>query len=188
MDQPVEINLIEQCRSGDKVSFKKLVEIHQPFIYAVAFRLLCSNFESEEIVQETFIRVWKNLGSFNPEKQFRTWLYKITVNLCYDKMRAQRHLKNTIHPDNILLLNFANNENVEEEIINRDLAALILTLTGKLTPKQKVVFTLVEVEGFSFDEVSEITGLTHEKISSNLYCAHRFIKEKLECIDENADN
>jgi RNA polymerase sigma-70 factor (ECF subfamily) len=85
-------------------------------------------------------------------------------------------------------LSFTNTENVEQEIINRDLAALILTLTDKLTPKQKVVFTLVELEGLSFDEVSEVTGLTHEKISSNLYCAHRFIKEKLECIDENADN
>jgi RNA polymerase sigma-70 factor (ECF subfamily) len=162
------------------------VENNQSFVYSIAFRMLCNSFEAEEIVQETFIRVWKNLKRFNNEMQFTTWLYKIAVNLCYDKMKAGKPFKNNVSIDfkNNVVFTIASLENTESQIINKDLAAIIIFLTDELTPKQKLVFTLTELEGLSNEDIAKITGLTPQKIKSNLYCAKQTIRQKLEAIIE----
>jgi RNA polymerase sigma-70 factor (ECF subfamily) len=186
MDHHTVRSLIDQSKSGDKRSFRKIVELNQGFAYAVAFRLLCNDYETEETVQEAFIRVWKHLDDFNPDMQFRTWLYKIVVNLCYDRMKAAK-ITNAIQPDleSSFLLNLPSSENIEAGIINRETAQIIRYLTANLTPKQRLVFTLVELEGLTSTEVVEISGLTPEKIKSNLYCARQVIRKKLECLEEN---
>jgi RNA polymerase sigma-70 factor, ECF subfamily len=186
MDQHTVNSLISQSINGNQNSFRKLIEHHQPFVYAVSFRMLCNDYETEEIVQETFIRVWKNLERFNPSMQFRTWLYKIAVNLCYDRIKAAKRFENNHSLDDYgsLILNYAGQDNPESTLISKDTALIIQMLTQDLTPKQKVVFTLIELECLPFEEVAEITGLSHEKIKSNLYCARQNIKKLLSLIEE----
>lgn len=60
-------------------------------VYTLAFRLLCNDEDAKDIVQETFIKVWKHLGSFNPEFKFSTWLYKIAANQCYDILKTAKY-------------------------------------------------------------------------------------------------
>ncbi len=190
MDQHTVKSLINQSLNGDKTSFRKLLEFYQPFAYATAFRLVCNEYESEEIVQEAFIRVWKNLDRFDCNMRFTTWLYKIVVNLSYDKIRTARILQNKTDFDlsNYAILNKSSAENIESGLINRELAEIIRILTGKLTPRQKLVFTLSELEGLSVDEIKTITGLTSQKIKSNLYCARQNIREKLDRIENRREN
>jgi RNA polymerase sigma-70 factor (ECF subfamily) len=186
MNQQTLNSLISQSQKGDTTAFRKLVEGHQGFVYATAFRLLCNEFDSEEVVQETFIRVWKHVKNFNTEMRFTTWLYKISVNLCYDKIKTNKRFYNRVHFDieNSLIINHPSIENIENAVINRELAEIIRYLTGELTPKQKLVFTLTEMEGLAVEEIVTITGLTPQKIKSNLYCAKQTIKEKLMTIEE----
>ncbi|HLO57641.1 MAG TPA: RNA polymerase sigma factor [Bacteroidales bacterium] len=190
MDQQTVNSLISQSINGNQNSFRKLIEHHQPFVYAVAFRMLCNDYETEEIVQETFIRVWKTLERFDTGMQFRTWLYKIAVNLCYDRIRAVKRLSgnHSINDYGSLILNYAGSEDPETTLINKDTALVIRVLTQDLTPKQKVVFTLIELECLPVEEVAEITGLSHEKIKSNLYCARQNIKKLLSLIEEKEMN
>jgi len=186
MDQETVKLLISQSIQGDTASFRKLVEFHQPFAYASAFRLLCDDYEAEEIVQEAFIRVWKHLKDFKLEMRFTTWLYKIVMNLCYDKMKSNRTHQNRMHYDfeSSVILNLPSYENIEANLINHDLAQIIRFFTAELTPRQKLVFTLTELEGFSVDEITVLTGMSPDKIKSNLYCARQNIKNKLIRIEE----
>jgi RNA polymerase sigma-70 factor (ECF subfamily) len=186
MDQQTEKCLIDKCQKGDTDAFRKLVEAHQGFVYAATFRLLCNDFDAEEATQETFIKVWKNMTRFNNEMRFTTWLYKIAVNLCYDKIKVNNRLRNRVQfdYDHSVILNYASIENIENSVINRELAEIIRFLTGELTPKQKLVFTLTELECLTVDEINAITGLSPEKIKSNLYCAKQTIKVKLSQIEE----
>jgi len=181
MDQQTVKLLISHSNHGDTDSFRKLVEFHQPFAYAAAFRLLCNDYEAEEIVQEAFIRVWKHLKDFKVEMRFTTWLYKIVINLCYDRIKANKVRHNRIHYDmeSSVILNQSSSENIEASLINHDLAQMIRFFTGELTPRQKLVFTLSELEGLSVEEITVITGLSPDKIKSNLYCARQNIKNKL---------
>ena len=131
MDQQTVKLLISQSIHGDTKSFRKLVEFHQPFAYASAFRLLCNDYDAEEIVQDTFIRVWKHLKDFKVDMRFTTWLYKIVVNLCYDKIKANKARHRLMHYDleSSVILNQPSSENIEANLINHDLAQIIRFLT-----------------------------------------------------------
>ncbi len=63
----------------------------QPLVFRLAFRLLCDEDEARDITQETFVKVWLSLKTYNQENRLSTWLYKITCNTCYDRLRSLRH-------------------------------------------------------------------------------------------------
>jgi RNA polymerase sigma-70 factor, ECF subfamily len=184
MNQLTVTNLIHRSRENDLEAFRALVEGHQSFVFSVAFRLLCNEDNAKDVAQETFIRVWKHLFSFKEEMKFTTWLYKIATNLCYDQLKSEnrRNHHEVCAIEDSALFNIASDENLEKTLINSELAKTIRFLTNQLTPKQKLVFTLRELEGLEIDEIKVITGLSPEKIKSNLYCARQNIREKLEKI------
>ncbi len=182
MHQSTVKELIVLSRQNDSQAFRKLVEAHQAMVYTLAFRLLCNDDDAKDIVQETFIKVWKNLERFKPELKFSTWLYTIAANQCYDKLRKAKHNYTLRLDDTNVISEFISNENIEKTIINEELSQIILSLTGNLTPKQKLVFTLRDLEGLEIEEIISITGLSAEKIKSNLYLARQFIRKKIENI------
>ena len=171
--------LIERSRSGDKKAFEKLVIEFQTTVFRLAFRILCNEDEAKDIVQETFIKVWLNLDKYRAQYSFVTWIYKIVCNLCYDSLRKINYRFETIHDD----FHQVSADDVEQSIINNDLKSLIIMFTKQLTPKQKLVFTLSEIEELSVEEIELITGLSPEKIKSNLYLAKKQIKEKMNKIN-----
>lgn len=172
--------LIVLCRQNDAGAFRKLVESHQPMVYSLAFRMLCNEEDARDIVQETFIKVWKYLPRYNTELKFTTWLYAISTNLCYDKLKAAKR-KPVTRPFDLESLNrFTANENPEQTFVNKELADLISLLTGELTPKQKMVFTLRDLEGLEIEEIESITKLSAGKIKSNLYLARQYIRKRLD--------
>jgi len=173
--------LIEESKRNDGKAFRKIVENYQSMIYSLAFRLLCDEEEAKDIVQETFIRVWINLSKYNPEKKFSTWMYAIATNLCFDKLKAsKRHYRDVTIDEK--LNDLVSSENVEQVIINAELVNIIVALTGTLTPKQKIVFTLRDLESMEIEEVIQITGLSAKKIKSNLFLARQAIRKKLGCL------
>jgi RNA polymerase sigma-70 factor (ECF subfamily) len=184
MQQSAITELVIQSLQGNVQAFKKLVETHQALVYSLAFRILCNEDEAKDIVQETFIRVWRHLNRYNAEMKFTTWLFAIASNLCYDRLRAlkRKAIFHSIGKVNLYHFNFQSPENIELNIINSELAKIIMALTHEMTPKQKLVFTLRDLEGLEVDEIITITGLTAEKIKSNLYLARQFIRKKLENI------
>ena len=172
--------LLIQCRTKNEVAFRKLVEVYQAMVFAYAYRLLCNADDAEDIVQETFLRVWKHVNNYKLEMNFKTWLFKIVTNLCYDRLRFNKRKRIAQKTSIDALMHFQSNENIETEFINSELATIINTLTNELTPKQKLVFTLRDIEGFEVNEIEEITKLSSGKIKSNLYLARQFIRMKLE--------
>jgi RNA polymerase sigma-70 factor, ECF subfamily len=180
MHQSTVNELIILSRQNDAQAFRKLVEAHQYMVYTLAFRLLCNDEDAKDIVQETFIKVWKHLHSFNSELKFSTWLYSIAAHECYDKLRKTKHNNSLRLDDQNRICEFISNENIERTLINAELSQIILALTGNLTPKQKLVFTLCDLEGLEVDEIKSITGLSSAKIKSNLYLARQFIRKKVE--------
>jgi len=184
MDQFLIDKYIAQSKQGDSEAFRKLVEEYRSYVFSLSFRLLCNEDDANDAVQETFIRVWTHLQSFKSEMRFSTWLYKIATNVCYDRIKALKRGNNLISLtlDDAILLNQPSLENIEAAVINDELGKIIKFITNELTPKQKLVFTLRDLEGLEVDEIVAITGLSPKKIKSNLYCARQYIREKLENI------
>jgi RNA polymerase sigma-70 factor (ECF subfamily) len=171
--------LINLSKNGDKTAFGELINTYQNLVYSVAFRLVANEDFAKDIAQETFLRVWLNLHKYNKKYKFSTWIYKIATNICYDFLRKHKQ-KNFVQIDIESVKSLIiSKENVEEKIINEELKSLILYFTNELSPKQKIVFTLSDIEDLETDEIEKITGLSAEKIKSNLYLARKNIKEKL---------
>jgi RNA polymerase sigma-70 factor (ECF subfamily) len=172
---------INHSRQGDTKSFELLINNYQSMVFRLAFRLLCDEEDAKDIVQETFIKAWFNLNKYNSDYKFATWIYKIACNLIYDRLRSQKYIfRKTASVDIDDITNTVFSENIEKTLINKDLKNIILYFTHKLPSKQKLVFTLRDIEELEVDEVEKITGMSAEKIKSNLHLARKYIREKLE--------
>lgn len=174
-----EPDQIEKSQNGDIHAFRQLVENNQAFAYAVAFRFTGDRTEAEDITQEAFIKLWKNIKKYRPEIKLRTWLYKIIMNLCFDFLKSARHkqrLKNINIDLSPPIYDEVNNEKQKDDF---EMLGVIVRLSKQLTPKQQSVFILRDLEALSVEEVSEITGMEHGQIKSNLYYARLKIREGL---------
>lgn len=182
MNQDLLKEIIHRSRNNDADAFRRLVEGHYSFVFSLSFRLLCNHDDAKDAAQETFIRVWKHLTRYDDRVKFTTWLYKIAVNICYDRLKSMKrnsnHMAGSAEIQQLLVQPSA--DNPENTLINNDLAQIVRFFTDSLTPKQKLVFTLSDLEQMEVNEIKEITGLSPAKIKSNLYLARKFIREKLE--------
>ncbi|QEH40489.1 RNA polymerase sigma factor [Chitinophaga sp. XS-30] len=170
---------IARCQQGDTAAFGQIVTLYQSQIFAYVFRLVGNEDDAKDVVQETFLRAWTYCKTYDPKFRFRTWLYTIATNCSYDYLRSKKTLVPYAEENIILLSDQLANSNLEQQLLNRNIASVIAQLTHSLTPKQKLVFTLKYLEGLETEEITVITRLTAEKVKSNLYLAKKNIKEAL---------
>ncbi|GHT06758.1 DNA-directed RNA polymerase sigma-70 factor [Bacteroidia bacterium] len=175
--------LIDCSQQGDTKAFGRLMTEYQLLVFRLAFRLLGDDNQAKDMVQEVFIKIWLQINKYKPQYSFSTWIYKITCNLCYDKLRSMKQFPEfTKLPDAIREPDMASSENIEASVINNELKELILYFTNELSPKQKLIFTLSDIEALDTEEIVAITGLSAGKIKSNLYLARKQIKDKINAI------
>jgi RNA polymerase sigma-70 factor (ECF subfamily) len=177
----IDIKLIEECRSGNFNNFRKLVELTTPFAYSVAFRMLGDEDLAKDIVQETMVTIWQKLKKIKTAGVYKTWIYRIVINKCYDQMRRKKRNPEFIADEQTWVL-IANriSEGPSAALENKEISNIISILTERLSPKQKAVFVLSDLEEMSNDEVAEITGLGKSAVKSNLHYARKSISEMVE--------
>lgn len=183
MNQEKIQELVRRSQRDDTAAFAQLVAEFQPLAFRLAFRLLCDEDEARDMVQEAFVKVWLSLKKYNGESRFSTWLYKITCNTCYDRLRSLRHSPLDHESDFTDSVNMVSGDNIEMAISNKQLKDLILLYTNELSPQQRLIFMLRDVEELDMAEVQTITGLSPEKIKNTLYLARKNIRNKMNQID-----
>jgi RNA polymerase sigma-70 factor (ECF subfamily) len=180
MIDQIHPEIINRCKVKDKEAFGQLVNFYQEFVFSLAFRITGNEEDARDIVQESFIRVWKHIGNFKMEVRFSTWLYRIVSNLGIDYLRS-KHKKLNVSLDEFssLFKNLINHQHPEIELINSDLGKLIGLLSEELSPVQRMIFTLRYMQDVETDEIVQLTGLSADNIKSNLCHARKIIREKL---------
>ena len=177
----IDLKLIEECRSGNLGNFRKLVELTSPFAFSVAFRMLGDEEQAKDVVQETMVTIWQKLKKIRSAEVYKTWIYRIVVNKCYDQMRRRkRNPEFSADEKTWALISERISDGFGSDLENNELASVILLLTNNLSPKQKAVFVLSDIEQMSNDEISAITGMSKSGIKSNLYYARKSISEMVE--------
>jgi RNA polymerase sigma-70 factor (ECF subfamily) len=177
----IDNKLIEECRGGNMRNFTKLVGLSSPVAFSVAFRILGDEDQAKDVVQETMVTIWQKLKKIKSPEVYKSWMYRIVVNKCYDKLRIRRRNPEFV-ADELTWAHISNriSEDTSSDLENDETAQIINQLTNKLSPKQKVVFILSELEDMQSDEISEITGLSKSAIKANLYYARKNISELVE--------
>ena len=177
----IDIKLIEECRGGNLNNFRKLLELTSPFAFSVAFRILGDEDQAKDVVQETLIIIWQKIKKINSTEGYNKWIYRIVVNKCYDQLRKSKR-KPEFVPDEMAWTLLADSiaDGASSELENNEMALIINLLASKLSPKQKTVFVLSDIQQLSSDEISEITGMSKSGIKANLHYARKSISEWIE--------
>lgn len=170
---------ITKSQQGDAVAFGQIVALYQSKIFAYVFRLVGNENDAKDVVQETFLKAWTYCKTYKSSFRFSTWLYTIATNCSYDYLHTKKHLILCEEDNMILLSDQLANCDLEQQLLNRNIATIIAQLTQTLTPKQKLVFTLKYLEGLETEEITIITKLSAEKVKSNLYLAKKNMQEAL---------
>lgn len=168
-----------QCR--DLAAFEQLVRKYQPYAFSLAMKFLCDEAEASDVVQESFLRVWKNIHRYDPNQRFTTWLYKIVANLCVDRFRALKRSRSIfLSRDRDPVMEDLPDERDWETLRSHEqLAEIIRMLSNQLSRTQKLVFTLRDLQDLTVEEVVEITGLSIGSVKTNLHYARKSIRDVL---------
>lgn len=171
--------MVRCIRNGDHTAFRTLVEMYQQPAYRLAFRIIANEEEARDAVQESFIRIWQRIGSFDPGREFLPWMYRILVNTSTDRLRKiSRHTM--IAMDQVSQKPGIIGQYDPGELADkRELTLLIKEIAEMLPEKQKLVFILRDIEGMASAEVESIMEMPETSVKSNLYYARKSVKERL---------
>lgn len=173
-----ENQILARCKDGDRESFRWVVTTYQQRIFSVALKMLADEEEAKDVVQETFICVWQKLDAYDLQRLFSTWLYTIATRLCLNRLKQMR----TVHSlslDEQALHRFAADADSYRALENCEWVSIVRLLAEGLSAKQRLVFTLCQLEGLPSSEVEQITGLDARQVKSNLYVARQTIRKRL---------
>ena len=169
-------------KSGKEEGFNRLVLRHKDRIYGLCLRLLARDpHEAEDAAQETFVKVYHALRDFRMESKFSSWLYRIAVNTCKNRMvsRSYRESRNRLDPETVdgdMALSAPAPDQVLEDKGKRE---RIESAIARLPEEQRVLVVLRDVEGRSYEEIAETTGLNPGTVKSRLNRGRGQLKEWL---------
>ena len=169
-----DATLMAHIRDGSHQAFSVLVRRHTQRFYAVAYRFLRHRQNSEDIVQEAFIKLWEQPGLWQPDKQakFTTWFYRVVVNLCLDRQKRKAPMQ--IAED----MDFADETpGQEDNLVSRETQKQLEQAIDALPERQKTALNLCFSEGVSNQEAADIMGLKLKALQSLLIRAKTTLKE-----------
>lgn len=176
-----DLKLIEECREGDLNNFRRLIESTSPFAFTVAFRMLGDEELAKDVVQETMVVIWQKLKRIKSAEAYKTWIYRIVLNKCYDELRKRkRNPETAVDMKTWAIIADTISDGSVSILENEETGAIINLLSAKLSPKQKAVFVLADIEEMTADEISSITGMRKAGIKANLHYARKNISKMIE--------
>lgn len=171
--------LVQRAQAGDELAFREVVERYQGKVFSIIYGILRNRNDAEDIAQQVFAKVYFSIGNFDFRSSLLTWIYKITVNECYDYLRKKRVRKLVYESD------FSQEDSqrlessepsvdgaapVDTRLANRD---LLLKLLEKISEEDRNLILLKEVEGHSVQELAEMTGINENTIKVKLFRARQ---------------
>jgi len=175
--------LIKKFKEGDKSSFEKIVNLYASRVSNIIYHILGGNSSYvDDLSQEVFIKIYKNLEYFRQESRFSTWIYRITVNTVWDYLRKQKNRKavslDKLQEDGLTRVT-AQNESVRANVKREELKEILGKLINEIPLKYRTVLILKEIEDLSYKEIAKIIGCSIGTVESRLYRARMALKEKI---------
>ena len=189
-----DFDLIQAINSGQTEKFHDLVKRYEQKLYNFSLRMCRNPSDAEDMIQDTFLNVFKYLKNFRYETKFKNWLYKVAASTCIKKRR-----KSKFAPDKELSLDeFLPNDEAEkpdhvpewallplDKLLNEELASVINRTIISIPKKYRVVVVLRDIEGFSTAETAQILNLSPSNVKVRLHRARLYLRDKLKGYFEN---
>lgn len=167
-------NLIDQLQQGNESAFSALYDMYSKPLYRNLLCLVKDEDVAQELLQDLFMKIWEIRERIEPEKSFKSFLYKIAENLAYSHFRQIAKNERLIAKLIISSVEFVTN--AEDAIIVKENHALLQRAISSLSPQAKQVYTLCKLEGKSYEEVSHQLGISPKTISAHIVKANKDVR------------
>ena len=183
-----ENNLIIAAQNGDKTAFEELIYRYDKNVLGIAYSYIGNNEDAKDIYQEVFLRVYKGIKKFEFRSEFSTWLYRVTTNVCLTyrsqkKKFAYSSLDEEINDEDgeqrSLADTIADGGSSDERALGSEISEHIDNGLEKLSPQQRMVFTLKHYKGYKIKEISTIMNCTEGTVKNYLFFATQKMREYL---------
>lgn len=176
-------DLVLRCLKNDQAAYHRLLEKYRRPVYGIVRRMIPDDEDARDLSQESFIRAFRNLNQFDPERRFSSWLFRIAHNLCIDHYRRRKL-------DTVPMVRRDNGEEStwdlpdttpgpEVEFSDRERGRRLLAAVESLPPAYRSVIILRHQQGLAYEEIAEVMELPLGTIKARIHRAHRLLKEKL---------
>ncbi len=178
-----DYSIIRQFVDGDKSAFQILVKRHKEKVRNIIYITMNNSALVDDIAQDVFITVYRNLKHFRFESQFTTWLYRITVNRCKDYLRKM-NVRKIFSP-------IEEGSEISEypaPIESNDISRIVMDAISKLPVKLRMPLILKDIEGFSYQEISETLNCEMGTVKSRIFRGREKLKEILQPLEKELMN
>ena len=165
--------IIRQIQSGDTDAFDELMRRYKRLVVNFVYRVLGSAADADDVAQEVFVRVYRNLDIYRPETKFSTWLFALARNAAIDHLRWRKR-----HPTESIAVSpqLAAVSGTADEVSAREIGGQIATAVAKLPEDQRTALVLAEYHGLSYAEIAAVMRCSEKSVESRLYRAKQTLR------------
>ena len=181
-----EEEIIKQLKSGNYSNYDKIVDLYKNRVFGMAYKFTSDYDESQDLAQEIFLKIYRQIKNFRGESKLSTWIYRISVNTCLDWKKKKEKMKS---------INFSNMVNVEnrdqiidikDESMSPDRVVLqdedqkqIHKMIYELSDKYKTVLIMYHFNDMTYQDIAKVLDIPERTVETRLYRARRMLKEKI---------
>lgn len=179
-----DLTAVSRAREGDSEAFRLLVERHSKPIFRVAYRMTGNEHDADDVVQETFLRAYRQIGRFEERANFGTWLHRIAINCSLDLLRARgRHDKHHVHESEEGEMSRTietTDPQPDRLLLSAELQKHVLAALERLSGNERTAFVLRHFEGMPVEEIGKTLGIQVNATKNTIFRAVRKLRESLE--------
>ncbi|MFQ5966050.1 MAG: RNA polymerase sigma factor [Acidimicrobiia bacterium] len=174
-DRPTDEGLLDRYLSGDSDAFHELMSRHEDRVFSVCLRIMGDRESALDATQETFLTLYRKANRFSGRSAFTTWLYRVTVNTCYDQLRRIRRHQAQPLDESPQVDDPAQQDQLGAREVRQEIEAAL----ARLPPDFRTAVVLVDMEDLSLKEVSDVVGVPVGTVKSRVFRARRLLAESL---------
>jgi RNA polymerase sigma-70 factor, ECF subfamily len=181
----IDSDVLRRAQAGDKTAFGTIMRTHHERTFRLACAIVHNETDASDICQEVWLTVWKQLGSFRGDSRFTTWLHPIVTRKSLDHLRKRRRWFDRFLPfatndeSVVSVPEPATGDTARDQAEGNETIARVRAALATLPPKHRAVLALRELEGLSYEEIAQATGIPTGTVMSRLFHARRLLAEKL---------
>jgi RNA polymerase sigma-70 factor (ECF subfamily) len=185
VDLANEADLVNKSRAGETVAFDRLITLHRDRVYMIASHILRNNEDALDVVQDTFLRAWKNLSRFDGSAPFGSWLSRIASNAAIDLIRRRKSHPQTEFEAVPMAIDAASRTTPSQaakpgdSLDRAEMRERFQSALATLSPEHRAVIVLKEVEDLSYQEIADAVGCSIGTVMSRLFYARKKLQNEL---------
>jgi len=171
--------LIRNAQNGDNASFARIIDLYGEKVYRIALALTKDPVEAEEVSQLVFIKLWKNICKFKFRSSFYTWFFSLMHRTFLDWARSKKSRHTRFVPFDTTKALAAENGDMVDILEKSEIQDIIYGAIDKIPIKYRIILIYFDIEGMSYEEISQMTGLPSGTVKSRLCRARKILREKI---------